>query len=69
LSVFIAPLNSARWLHYISLATESLLCESINYPRIKPLNFQFSALPHSVRDNEKAEEFVEDKKKACPKLL
>jgi len=60
LTSFIAPLNSARWLHYISFGTESFLCESINYPRIKLLNFQFSAPPHSVRDNEKEEEFVED---------
>jgi hypothetical protein len=51
LTGFIAPLNSARWLHYVSFVTEPFLRESINYPRIKPLNFQFSALPHSVRDN------------------
>jgi len=67
---FIVPLNSTRWLHSISFVTESFLCESVNYPRIKPLNSQFSALPHSVRDSEKEEEFVENnKKKACLKLF
>lgn len=66
---FIAPLNSTRWLHYISFVTEAFLCESINYPRIKPSNFQFSALPHSVRDNKKEEEFVEDKKSLSQIIL
>ena len=65
---FIVPLNSARWLHSIFFVTESFLCESINYPRIKPLNSQFSALPHRVRDSEK-EEFVEDTKKSLSEII